>query len=77
MANVKVCDVCLHENKLTRTQRYLQIKKRPHLNLDLCETHMDSVTTEHPKIDVGYVKFVYKIKLDTEVTDEMAKGMLL
>ena len=71
MAKVNVCDVCKSEGKLMETNKYMSVKKRPNLRIDICEEHKKIL----PKGMVEYVQFVYKMK-GIELTEEAASNML-
>jgi hypothetical protein len=57
---ITVCDVCKTlKGKLVETERYLRVKGRQDLRLDLCPAHMTKVKVAIPHVNEEYTQFVY------------------
>lgn len=73
---IHVCDVCKGEDRqLVQTNRYLSVKRRPNLRIDLCEKHMLEVSERFPKITSEYIQYVYGLR-GMKLTEERAKDIL-
>lgn len=71
----RLCDICFYQDhQLTESTRYSTVKHQPGLRLDLCDLHAGS---HRPKSGVEHLKFVYKLKTDTSIDDDMARQMLM
>lgn len=71
MANIKVCDICKKDGKLTETTRYMSVKGMPNLRLDYCE----SCKSKIPVKMVDYAKLCYSL-MGITLTDADATLML-
>ena len=77
MAKIRVCDVCLHDmDKITRTNRYLSIKGKPKLQLDLCSIHMLTVGRKFPTVTFEYVQYIGKVVYNKELSEDEARALL-
>lgn len=77
MAQIRICDVCMHDmNKITKTSKYLSVTGRKKLQLDLCTTHMLTVQTKFPTVDVKYVQYVGRVVYGTELDEVAARALL-
>jgi hypothetical protein len=65
MAKVMVCDICLKDGKLTKSEKYFRVKGRADLRIDYCEACRPRI----PKAMKDYVKFAYSMH-GIELKDE-------
>ncbi len=68
MAKIRVCDICLKEGKLTKTDRYMSVKGHKDLTIDYCQKCKSKI----PKDVKKYIKFVYDLR-GVLVDDEFCK----
>ena len=71
MAKIRVCDVCRQDGTLTETTRYQRLKGCPELNVDVCETHRETI----PKKTLDYIRFALKVTGMYDADDEMIRRM--
>lgn len=77
MAKVLLCDVCLtRHNKLTRAAKYMHVKGRRDLRIDLCNVHSFEFENRFPKVTAEYVQFVYEMTHNMKLTPENAQMFL-
>ena len=72
MVKINCCDICHKDNKLTKTQKYMKVTRRPDLRLDYCTGCKDKI----PKDMDEYTMFVYGIngiKIDIKQAKELNK----
>lgn len=73
--NIRVCDKCHAGGKLVETDRYLNVKGKSDLRLDLCDDCMKVVKEEYPRVTPEYVQMVYGLK-GPRITIETARDIL-
>ncbi len=77
MAKIAICDVCkTRHDKLTKATKYMHVKGRKDLRIDLCNVHIFEVNKNFPKVTVEYVQFIYEMAHGTELSPEDAQLVL-
>lgn len=73
---ITICDPCKRlDNKVTETIRYMKVKGRPDLRLDICDNHGAEIKGMPM---VNYVRYVYKCNgIELTQTDEEVKQQFL
>lgn len=73
---ITICDPCKkQDNKITETLRYMRVKGKAFLRLDICDEHAKQVDKMSM---VDYVRFVLLINgMPTDATDEEIKSNYL
>ncbi len=63
--NVRVCDVCLMDHGTTTiTTRYLTVRGKKELRLDLCSVHMGEIQSKFPgPVTEEYRKEVWRLRV--------------
>jgi len=72
MVKILVCDICLKQDKkFVEATRYVHIKGKLGLRIDLCEKHIKTI----PKKTIELVKLIYSLD-GMNITDKEAKTIL-